>query len=236
MNNDRILKAYEQLAGSYNENIDHKPHNAYYDRPHTLELLGEVAGLKILDAGCGPGKYAEILINQGADVTGFDFSPKMIKLARERNQEKGTFFVHDLNEPLFHLRNESFDATICTLALNYIEDWTPVIKEFHRVLKPSGILVISMEHPYFQFTYHQSEDYFATEQVSAIWSGFGTPVTVHNYRRSLQDSINPILQNGFQLLKLKEPKPTPEFEKLDPKHYRELMLFPSFMHVKAQRM
>ena len=61
MSKEKIKQAYEQLATSYNDLIDHKPHNAYYDRPNTLGLMTEIRGKKILDAACGPGKYAELL-------------------------------------------------------------------------------------------------------------------------------------------------------------------------------
>ena len=60
---EKIIKAYEDLADEYNAKIDYKPHNAYYDRPNTLKLIGEVKDKSILDAACGPGKYAEILIS-----------------------------------------------------------------------------------------------------------------------------------------------------------------------------
>ncbi|MFY7861479.1 MAG: class I SAM-dependent methyltransferase, partial [Chitinophagales bacterium] len=78
MNNEKIVSAYEIIAEKYNELIDNKPHNAYYDRPNMLQLLPDVHGKSILDAGCGPGKYAEILFEKGALVTGFDASPKMV--------------------------------------------------------------------------------------------------------------------------------------------------------------
>ncbi len=62
---DTIIAAYEKMAEKYKELIDdHKPHNAYYDRPNTLQLLPDVNGEIILDAACGPGKYAEILIHK----------------------------------------------------------------------------------------------------------------------------------------------------------------------------
>lgn len=38
MNSDKIRQAYEKLAESYSRLIDHKPHNAFYDRPNTLSL------------------------------------------------------------------------------------------------------------------------------------------------------------------------------------------------------
>ncbi len=46
-------KAYDKLAKSYNEKIDTKPHNAYYDRPAVKSLVPEVKNKNILDAGCG---------------------------------------------------------------------------------------------------------------------------------------------------------------------------------------
>ena len=153
----KILAAYETMAVRYNELIEHKPHNAYYDRPNTLALLPEVAGKNILDAACGPGKYAEILLEKGATITGFDLSPTMIDLARERNAGKGSFFVHDLSEPLDTLENQAFDIVLCALALHYIPEWGPSIREFHRVLKPGGLLVISIEHPFFDYNYFNSK-------------------------------------------------------------------------------
>ena len=47
--------AYERLAEAYSERVETKPHNAYYERPATLGLLPDVEGLRVLDAGCGPG-------------------------------------------------------------------------------------------------------------------------------------------------------------------------------------
>lgn len=61
---DTIITAYEKMAEKYKELIDHKPHNAYYDSPNTLQLLPAVNGKIILDAACGPGKYAKILIDK----------------------------------------------------------------------------------------------------------------------------------------------------------------------------
>ena len=104
-----------------------------------------MAGKSVLDAVCGPGNYVEILQEKGANVTGFDISPSMVKLARERNGDKGHFFVHDLAEPVGMLEDETFDIIICALALHYVEDWNLPVQEFCRVLKPKGTLVVSIE-------------------------------------------------------------------------------------------
>lgn len=232
---DKIRSAYEEMAESYHKMIEHKPHNAYYDRPNTLSLMPEVKGKSILDAACGPGKYAEILMAQGADVTGFDISPRMVAFAKERNKDAGTFFVHDLANPLDMLENESIDIVLCALALHYLQDWTPTIMEFHRVLKPEGHLVISIEHPFFEFNFFKSTKYFDIEPVKCTWTSFGKPVEVNSYRRPLHACIASLTDNGFYIDKLVEPKPVAEFEKLDPKHFKELNDFPAFMCIRAVR-
>lgn len=233
MNKVKIKAAYNELAESYSKLIEHKPHNAYYDRPNTLNLLEDVNNKSVLDAACGPGKYAEILLSKNAQVTGFDFSSEMIKFAKQRNKSKGTFFVHDLGSPLTTIDDKSFDFVLCALALHYIEDWNLTIKEFHRVLKTKGQLVISIEHPFFEYNYYESKDYFKTEPVKCIWSGFGKPIEINSYRRPLHNCISPLIDNGFYIDKLIEPKPLKEFEKLDQKHFKELNEFPAFMCLRA---
>lgn len=230
---DQIINAYETMAKHYDAMIDVKPHNAFYDRPNTLALITEPKGKKVLDAGCGPGKYAEILMADGAEVIGFDISPQMVELAKKRNGEQGHFFVHDLAAPLTMIEDATFDVIVCALALHYLEDWNATIREFCRVLKPSGQLVISTEHPFFDYTYFKSEHYFKTEATVSTWTGFGIPVEVPAYRRPLMTSIAPLVANGFYIDQLIEPKPTAEFEKHDPKHFAELNAFPAFMCIRA---
>lgn len=235
MSKQKIKQAYEELAESYNALIDHKPHNAYYDRPNTLSLIETFDRKKVLDAACGPGKYAEELIARGAHVTGLDISPQMINYAEKRNNDNSTFFVHDLSEPMHMLENGTFDIVLCALAMHYLKDWSKTVREFHRVLRPDGYLVISIEHPFFEYNYFNSKKYFEVEPVKCTWSGFGKPIEIHSYRRSLSECISSLTDNGFYIDKLLEPKPVKEFEKLDPRHYKELNEFPAFMCIRAHR-
>jgi len=67
MKNSKVIywiKNNENLAGTYNTKIDNKPHNAFYDRLNTPKLIGQVNDKSFLNAACGPGKYAEILISR----------------------------------------------------------------------------------------------------------------------------------------------------------------------------
>src|SRR5262245_24712171 len=97
------LDAYEKLAEAYAAAIDTKPHNAYYDRPATLSLMPDVAGKRVLGAGCGPGVYSEWLLKHGAEVVALDASPTMIELAKRRVGDGGQIMQADLSQPLTFL-------------------------------------------------------------------------------------------------------------------------------------
>jgi SAM-dependent methyltransferase len=223
------LAAYEALAEAYAAHIDTKPHNAYYERPATLALLPDVAGLRVLDAGCGPGVYAEWLLDRGAQVVAVDASPKMLALATKRLGDRAELHQADLSQPLAFLENVYCDLVLSSLVLVYIADWRTVAAEFHRVLRQGGTLVVSVTHPFFDFTYFHSNAYRTTELVSADWSGF-TPVRVRMpaFRRSLEETLNPFLDAGFLLERIVEPRPTEEFKAADPGHYAELMSYRVF--------
>lgn len=229
------LDAYEQLAEAYAAQADTKPHNADYECPATLSLLPEVRGKRVLDAGCGPGVYAEWLLQRGAVVLAIDASPKMVALARQRLGPRADVRLANLDTPLTFLDDESFDLVLSPLVLDYIEDWHAVFREFFRVLRAPGHFVFSVGHPLADFLYFKTDNYFATEQVGAEWCGFGTPVYVPTYRRPLSALINPLVAAGFVLEHLLEPLPTEAFREKDPGHYAELMHRPVFVCVRARK-
>jgi ubiquinone/menaquinone biosynthesis C-methylase UbiE len=228
--------AYETLAEAYAAAIDTKPHNAYYERPATLSLMPEVKGKRVLDAGCGPGIYSEWLIEHGAEVVAVDASPKMIELARQRLGPTADVRQADLSKPLTFLHDSSFDIVLCPLVLEYIEDWHSTFAEFYRVLRPGGHFIFSVTHPLFDYLYYKSDKYFETELVGSTWRGFASVrVYMPSFRRSLGATLSPLVEAGFCLEKILEPKPTPEFKKADPKDYEKLSQQPCFLCLRARK-
>ncbi|MBA3714656.1 MAG: class I SAM-dependent methyltransferase [Pyrinomonadaceae bacterium] len=234
--NPVALDAYEALAEAYAAVIDTKPHNAYYERPTTISLLPEVKGRRVLDAGCGPGVYSEWLVEHGAEVVGVDASPKMVELAKQRLGTTADVRQADLSNPLTFLDSSSFDIVLSSLVLEYIEDWGSTFAEFYRVLRPAGHLVFSITHPFFDYIYFKSNNYFETELVGSEWRGF-KPVRVYvpSFRRSLGATLNPLIEAGFCLERILEPKPTEKFKEADPKHYEELSQQPCFLCIRARK-
>ena len=229
------LKAYETLAERYAAMVDGKAENAHYERPATLSLLPPVAGKRILDAGCGPGCYAEWLINHGADVVGIDASPKMIRLARKRLGGRAALRQADLGRPLDFLDDGTFDIVLCPLVLDYVEDWEALFTEFNRVLKGFGILVFSTGHPLTAYLQHTDTSYYDTVPVEDTWTGFGIEVKVPYYRRPLGGMLAPLLHAGFTLEEILEPRPSEELKAVDAKVYERLAKAPGVICVRARK-
>ncbi len=231
---------YEQFARRYAELAETKPYNALYDRPATLSLLPEVAGRRVLDAGCGPGIYAEWLVNHGAEVVAFDVTPDFVDITRRRLGDRATVLQADLNQPLTFAGDAAFDVVLCPLVFDYFPDLRPIYAEFFRVLKPGGLLVFSCGHPLGDWLLVErhglGESYFNIERYEMEWTGFGPPYPrIVAYRRPLQALINPLLEAGFQLDKLLEPQPTEAFREADPEHYERLIRQPGFICVRARK-
>ena len=158
---------YEAPAENYRRHAADGLWNAHLDRPACLELLGDVKGKRVLDAACGPGFYAAELVSRGALVTGFDNSPRMVEFCRQQ-AGGGEFRVHDLNDPIDWLPDASVDLVLCALAYEYADNRAGALREFRRVLKPGGALVLSKLHPTGDWLRHGGS-YFDTRIVEEWW-------------------------------------------------------------------
>ena len=156
---------YDSFAEAYSAENEASLINGYYERPAILDLAGDVAGRRILDAGCGSGPLSAALRDRGAIVTGFDSSAGMLELARRRLGAGADLHVADLGRPL-PFPDGAFDDVIASLVLHYLEDWTAPLAELRRVLRPGGRLIAAVNHP-FALPHARarpgpSADYFAT--------------------------------------------------------------------------
>jgi SAM-dependent methyltransferase len=163
------LSSYVAIATRYAEEVDKKPINALYERPCTLSLLPLIAGLLVLDAGCGSGWYAEHFVQQGARVIAVDVTPEMVRLTQNRVGNRAQVQVADLSQPLAFANSGEFDLVFSALTLHYLKDWDAVLGEFCRVLRPAGLLIFSTHHPSADFARHRESSYFETVLVEEQW-------------------------------------------------------------------
>lgn len=227
--------AYEALADAYAAMTDTKPHNAYYERPATQSLVGDVESKVILDLGCGTGAYTEWLLGRGATVVALDANEKMLSHARARNGNRATYHCANIEEPLSFLADGSFDGILSALTVTYVRDQAALFAELRRVLRMGGWFVFSTEHPFFSYGYFKVDNYFETKAVSCTWTGFGQEVLMPSYYHSLGTITEALAGNGFVIERMLEPRPTEEFQAADPAGHQKLVRFPLFICVRARR-
>jgi SAM-dependent methyltransferase len=207
-------------------------YNAAYERPAVREVLGDVRGLDVLDAGAAAGEHSAWLVANGARVVALDASEAMVTLARARLGESATVLQADLARPL-PLADASFDVVLSSLTLHYLEDWLPPLREFARLLRPGGRLVLSTHHPF--VILELVDDYHALRRVDDTFGSFSDePVPVSYYHRSLERIVADLRAGGFAIRALREPKPTAEADARDPALAARLRTRPWFLIVDAE--
>lgn len=216
---------YDPFATSYESVASDSVCNALYDRPTVLALLGDVHGKRVLDAGCGPGLYAEELLRLGAQVTACDASGEMVRLARARLGDAVDVRQHDLQHPLGWLEDASFDFVLMALVIHHLEDRMTALREAHRVLVPDGRLVLSTHHPTADWL-RLGGSYFDMEKIEEVWKGSWQ---VTYWRQPLTDTCDEFRRAGFVIEQLLEPRPSEEVRRRDPAEYEELARRPGFI-------
>jgi SAM-dependent methyltransferase len=220
------------LAAAYARVTAANVYNAAYERPAVQELLGDVRGLDVLDAGAAAGEHSAWLVAHGARVTALDSSEAMVQLARERLGEAATVLHADLAQSL-PLADASFDLVLSSLTLHYLEDWLPALRQLARVLRPRGRLVLSTHHP--ALTDDPNADYHAVRLVEEGWSGFAEgAVPMRFYHRPLERIVGDVLAAGFALRALREPRPSAEADARDPAVAAKLRTRPWFLILDAE--
>lgn len=198
---------YDDWAEAYAAANDTGFFNAWYERPAMLGLVGEVAGRRILDAGCGSGPTSAALVERGADVSAFDRSSAMVEIARRRLPDTD-LRVLDLAEPLPWV-DASFDVVVASLVLHYLRDWSGALAELRRLLPTGGRLVASVIHPGAFPIVHPDLDYFGITEYTEDYEFDGRTVDLTFFHRPLSAMADSFARAGFQIAGIHEPPADP---------------------------
>ena len=224
----------EKMAADYERHAEDGAYNAHYDRPAVLGLLGDVSGKIVLDAGCGPGFYLAELVTRNASATGFDISPAMVDRARARVAGLSDVCVASLDERLPYASSR-FDVVLCALALHYAADRRATLREFARVLKPCGAVVLSTQHPTADWL-RKGGSYFDVRLETDIWKanphGRRSDWAVRFWREPLTALCQAVYDAGFLIERLVEPQPAATMVERDPQAYDELLQRPAFLAMR----
>lgn len=200
-----------------------------FNNPAFLGFLGDIRGVEALDVGCGEGYNTRIFARLGARMTGVDISGELIELAKAEEEREPLGIRYDRMgfEDMRGLDDASFDLVVSTMALMDGAGYDEGIREIHRVLRPGGTLAFSILHPCFMtegFSWLRAESgepealrvarYFDGSPSIERWKFSNAPAledaepfSVPRFPRTLSEIINPLLQAGFVLQQISEPRP-----------------------------
>jgi SAM-dependent methyltransferase len=97
-------------------------------------------GRRVLELGCGPGKFVAQLATLGFDVVGVD--PLAFPTWERIREYRGAELAADVHAEALPFADESFDHVVCAGALLYFDDPEAALKEVQRVLRPGGRLLL----------------------------------------------------------------------------------------------
>jgi len=129
-----ISEQFNHLADEFPENILSRDVRV----KTILEFFGDIQGKKVLDIGCGKGRFLKILKEQGAIVWGIDTSRKLLEIAKKISGAKLSV-ASATNLPF---NDETFDYLLCIEVLQHIPDTKEAIAEMARVVKKDGYIII----------------------------------------------------------------------------------------------
>ena len=173
------------------------------------ETLDPVAGLNVLDVGCGSGWLAAELHEAGAHVVGIDGAANLLALARATHPEI-TFLQQDLSRGLPGFECE-FDRAVAHMVVMDVEPLVPLVRDVRRALRHGGRFALTMPHPCF-FNFSSVIDQETREWSRRITRYLEPEVWRidsyggHNhYHRTLTFYFDILRSHGFSVSRLFEP-------------------------------
>lgn len=121
----------------------------YILNPVLFDLVGNVAGATILDAGCGTGYLSRLLAKRGAKVTGVEPADALFAYAIER-EEHESLGIHYIQQDLSQfVTSLQFDLVVANMVFMDIPDYQAAMRNCIAALQPGGSLIFSLLHPCF---------------------------------------------------------------------------------------
>jgi ubiquinone/menaquinone biosynthesis C-methylase UbiE len=178
-----------------------------------LDAAGEIAGARILDVGCGEGRFCRMLTDRGAITVGIDPTLRLVEQARLQHSS-GLYLKSRAEEMPFV--DGSFDLVVSYITLVDIPDFRRAIAEMARVLAPKGRLLVANVQSFAstrsaawyrneagEKLHLAVEDYFDERSMLLEWSG----MSILNWHRPLEQYFSAYLSNGLVLKHFAEPRP-----------------------------
>lgn len=226
--------------------------------PAFFAMLPEVRGMHGIDVGCGEGHNTRLLAERGARMSAIDISENFIGHAsdEERRHPKGIDY-RTASAVSLPFGDASFHFATAFMSLMDMPEVERAVGEVCRVLKPGGFFQFSIEHPCFA-TPHRRNVRDASGLTTAVevgdyfrpmngdiseWTFKAAPDSlrqrlprfrVPRFTRTLSAWLNLLIDAGFVIDRLEEPRPTDDQVRGCPQ-VQDAQVVAYFLHVRVKR-
>lgn len=187
--------------------------------PVMLRLCGDVAGARVLDFGCGEGRFSRMLAERRARCTGIDPTLPLLRTARDRGSIDAVRAIGERTP----FADATFDLVVSYVTLVDIPGYREAIAEMARVLRPGGAIVAAnLNFATASYGWKRDEqgrrlyhmvDRYADEFAQVFeWAG----IKIRNYHRPLSAYMGAFLAAGLRLTNFETPVPQDESLRDDP--------------------
>lgn len=178
----------------------------HHHRGHLTPILPSAG--RVLDAGCGDGRFAEELTHAGCQVIGLDRRHELCATAARR-ASLPAFAAGDVLRLPF--RDRSFDWVVSIMLLQDLPHTLPALREFRRVLVSDGGLVLAVSHP-FSTTLSRlesgqlvvTEKYGSGEPYRRIATADGFSIEFNGFQHSMEEYFGSLREAGFRVDHMRE--------------------------------
>lgn len=167
-----------------------------------LQRVKPSKGKFLLDIGCGDCGDTEKYKELGFKTFGLDASKLMLDKAIARGFNPKRLFHSSMDS--IPADNNSFDVLTGRYSLHYLENVDSAYKEFARVLKPEGLLVLVVGHPLNNLLRQKNKVYGQKEVIEVPL--YGEKTTVRSVSHTFSDYLSPTFLNNFNLIHVEEGK------------------------------
>jgi len=260
MNHEEVGRLWNDNAEAWTA-LSRAGYDVYRDAfntPAFLEMLPQVRGLSGLDIGCGEGHNTRMIARRGARMTAIDISEVFIAHAIQAEVDDPEGITYQVASAVaLPFVDETFDFATGLMSFMDIPETEQVLCEAYRVLKPSGFLQFSICHPCFDTPHRRNlrhadgvtyaievGDYFrnndgevgqwlfsaAPEEAKAPWPLFKVP----RFSRTVSRWINLLIEAGFVIERLAEPRPDDATVAAWP-NVQDAQVIAYFLHIRARK-